>query len=247
MSFAQWSANGGSCNGLDIVGVTLVMGDVDRLRLSIVFLSTLTRSIVPVPYRANAEANGVDWKGVHSCVRWNKPTEEVAAIILSPAHANCVDTKNGNYPIHIAAQNGHLDLVTWLVTNGAKVNVQNGTGQTPLHMSTSYDYADVADFLRANGADGEICNWDGNPAKFGIDGDKDPSDPMFLFDSCKSTEQALTALEALEAKAAASPGDLDKGTIAMMGMQVKKGNKNLPKEMWTADCQAKFGGVMGML
>ncbi|GMI44944.1 hypothetical protein TrCOL_g8717 [Triparma columacea] len=196
---------------------------------------------------ANAESNGVDWKAVHSCVRWNKPLEEVQTIITSPAHANCVDTKNGNYPIHIAAQNGHVELVTWLVNHGAKVNVQNGTGQTPLHMSTSYDYGDVADFLKANGADGEINNWEGNPAKFGIDGDKDPSDPMFLLDSCKTTEQAMAALAALGAKAAEAPGDLDKGAIAMMGMQVKKGNKGLPKEEWTPECQAKFTEVMALL
>ena len=77
---------------------------------------------------------GIDWKSVHSCVRWDKPTNEVATIITSPAHANCVDEKNGNYPLHIAAQNGHINLVKWLVQNGADINAQNGTGTTALHM-----------------------------------------------------------------------------------------------------------------
>jgi ankyrin repeat protein len=86
---------------------------------------------------AAAENGGVDWKAVHSIVRWNKPLEEIAEVVLTPEHCNCVDTKNGNYPIHIAAQNGHTDLVIWLVENGAKTNVQNGTGQTAMHMSTS--------------------------------------------------------------------------------------------------------------
>ena len=203
---------------------------------------------VATPPRSDAAASAnIDWKAVHSVVRWNKPVEDIAALITSPAHANCVDDKNGNYPIHIAAQNGHCDLVKWLVSNGAKVNVQNGTGQTPLHMSTSYDYADVAEFLKEQGANGEICNWEGNPAKFGIDGDKDPNDPMFLFESCVSTETALAALTALEAKATSDPGSLDKAALAMMGMQVKKGNKSLQKALWTAECQAGFTKVIGLL
>jgi ankyrin repeat protein len=53
-----------------------------------------------------------------------QPLEDIAKIITTPSHANCVDVGNGNYPLHIAAQNGHGDLVTWLVKNGAEVNVQ---------------------------------------------------------------------------------------------------------------------------
>ena len=49
---------------------------------------------------------------------------QVATIIVSPLHANCIDEKNGNYPLHIAAQNGHINLVTWLVNNGADINAQ---------------------------------------------------------------------------------------------------------------------------
>ena len=77
-----------------------------------------------------AERNGVDWKAVHSAVRWNKPIPDVAAVILTEVHANAVDPKNGNYPIHIAAQNGHADLVGWLVEHGAKMGAQNRKGQT---------------------------------------------------------------------------------------------------------------------
>ena len=114
-------------------------------------------------------------------------------------------------------------------------------------MSTSYDYKDVQEFLLSQGANGDICNWEGNPAKFGIDGDKDPKDPMFLFESCDSTESALAALAALEAKATADASSLDKAAIAMMGMQVKKGNKTLQKPQWTPECQAAFTRVIGML
>ncbi|GMI23793.1 hypothetical protein TeGR_g9814, partial [Tetraparma gracilis] len=196
---------------------------------------------------AAAENGGVDWKAVHSIVRWNKPLEEIAEVVLTPEHCNCVDTKNGNYPIHIAAQNGHTDLVIWLVENGAKTNVQNGTGQTAMHMSTSYDYDGVTDYLRAQSANFDIENWNGHPAKFGIDGEKNPDDPFVMLETCATTEDAMKALDAVEMAAMQDPASIDKSKFAMTGMQLKKGNKSLAKELWTPECQAKFAGLMGVL
>eukprot|EP00294_Goniomonas_avonlea_P009603 CAMPEP_0114555890 /NCGR_PEP_ID=MMETSP0114-20121206/8990_1 /TAXON_ID=31324 /ORGANISM="Goniomonas sp, Strain m" /LENGTH=207 /DNA_ID=CAMNT_0001741045 /DNA_START=42 /DNA_END=665 /DNA_ORIENTATION=+ len=187
---------------------------------------------------------GVDWNKIHSAVRWNK---DFGDIVTSPIHANCVDSKNGNYPIHIAAQNGHLEAVKKLLAAGAKVNAQNGTGQTPLHMAVGYDIDEVAAVLRAGGADDEIRNWAGHPARLGIEGDKDPNDPLNMMERAKTTAEVLTALDALAAKHAANPGSIDKGPVAIMGMQMKKGNKSLPKEQWTPDCQAKFTTVMQAL
>ncbi len=48
------------------------------------------------------------------------------------------DPKNGNYALHIASQNGHMDLVKFPIADKADVKVQNGKGQTPLHMSIEY-------------------------------------------------------------------------------------------------------------
>jgi len=158
-----------------------------------------------------------------------------------------VDTQNGNYPIHIAAQNGHAEMVTWLVENGAKTDVQNGTGQTPMHMSISYDYDAVSDYLRTQNANFDITNWNGNPAKFGIDGEKNPTDPFNMLEACTTTEEALAALDAVESAATADPNSIDKSKFAMTGMQLKKGGKNLPKEQWTPICQEKFAGLMGVL
>jgi len=101
--------------------------------------------------------------------------------------------------------------------------------------------------VQAEGADGSIENWDGNQAKFGIDGDKDPEDPMNMLDQCKTTNEALAALEAFLKKIAAKDGEFDRGAIGLMGMQVKKGNKELPKEAWTPECQAKLTEVIQSL
>ena len=75
-------------------------------------------------------------KKFHSMCRWNKPAEEIQAFVdANPGCQNSQDPGNGNYPLHIAAQNGHRDLVKQLLEIGVNVNAQNGTGTTAYHMS----------------------------------------------------------------------------------------------------------------
>ena len=88
-----------------------------------------------------------------------------------------------------------------------------------------------------------MCNEAGFPAKFGIEGDKDPEDPMNMLEQCTNTEQALAALDSLLGR----HGEFDRGAIGMMGIQVKKGNKSLAKEAWTPECQAKLAEVIQSL
>jgi hypothetical protein len=71
----------------------------------------------------------------------------------------CVqDAKTGNFPIHIAAQNGHRHIVKMLIDAGANVNAQNNNGLTALHMSVEYDYYFTSKVLLEAGADGEIVS-----------------------------------------------------------------------------------------
>ena len=102
--------------------------------------------------------------------RPNQPQDDFAK-----ATANKKDGKNGNTALHIAAQNGHLDLCKLLVSKGADVNAQNAGGNTPLHMVTSYDIDDVKAYLEEQGANGGVKNQEGFQAKFGLNGEKDPT------------------------------------------------------------------------
>lgn len=70
---------------------------------------------------------------------------------------------------------------------------------------------------------------------------------MNMLEQCKTTEEAMAALEALLKCVAAKDRELDRGAIGLMGMQVKKGNKGLPKEAWTPECQAKLTEVIQSL
>ena len=105
----------------------------------------------------------VTYKTIHSAVRWNKSVEEVGTLLTSKEMANIRDIGNGNFPLHIAAQNGHFDLVKLLLEREADVNCLNNKANTPLHMSLSYDYIEVSEYLMNKGADVNLENTSGQP------------------------------------------------------------------------------------
>jgi hypothetical protein len=179
----------------------------------------------------------ITWKQVHSAIRWNKSVDEVRAMLAGRDLADSKDTGNGNAPLHIAAQNGHLDHVQLLVGVGANVNSKNGKGNTPLHMALSYDYIEVSEYLMANGADSDVLNDAGIPARKGLEGEKCLA-AVYLAAS-NSTEDVMKALD----MCIANSGDLDKASFASTGMKVKK---NLGAD-WTDAVNAKFKEVMSMI
>merc|ERR1712070_1190680 len=67
------------------------------------------------------------WKSVHSAARWGK-IDDINRMVRS-SNVDLQDPMNGNFTIHIAAQNGHLPVVELLIEKNAMVNVQNKTGK----------------------------------------------------------------------------------------------------------------------
>lgn len=55
--------------------------------------------------------------------------------------------------LHIAALNGHIDVVEFLVAKGADVNAKNKSNATPLHFAALVGQKGVVEILLANGAD----------------------------------------------------------------------------------------------
>jgi len=53
--------------------------------------------------------------------------------------------------LHIAASKGHLDIVKYLVENGADINVKNSGQQTPLHYSCFEGHLSVVEYLISKG------------------------------------------------------------------------------------------------
>lgn len=52
-------------------------------------------------------------------------------------------------PLHVAAENGHLEVVKILVAHGADRNTRNPEGKTPLDLAVSKGHQDIVAFLRS--------------------------------------------------------------------------------------------------
>jgi len=64
----------------------------------------------------------------------------------------------GDAPLHIAACQGHLLIVRYLLAQGANVNLQNKAGSTPLHKAVVGGSDAIIKCLLANGANRDIKN-----------------------------------------------------------------------------------------
>jgi hypothetical protein len=196
-------------------------------------------SSIPVRSVAPTDSADVSPEAVlkfHSAVRWAKPWPDIEATVEGlnlKQVLSAQDPKNGNTALHIASQNGHLELVRKMVAEGAPVNKQNGKGQTPLHMSVEYDFYFVSKFLVDEGADKELKNEDGHKAIEGIDGGKTDSNAwdnqVMILRAATTSEQFDIAFEELE-KALANPEVVSKEMLVQTGMLKKKSPDT--KDIW---------------
>eukprot|EP01050_Picozoa_sp_SAG11_P007259 SAG11_NODE_598_length_8269_cov_17.002448_1_plen_174_part_00 len=106
---------------------------------------------------------------IHSKARWGA-FDELAELLKLEGAGIAQDQGTGNFPIHIAAQNGHLEIARLILANGGVVNAQNSNGLTALHMAVEYDYYWTTKMLIEAGADIEIVSDEGSAAKNGIEG-----------------------------------------------------------------------------
>jgi hypothetical protein len=163
---------------------------------------------------------------IHSAVRWGKPVAELKKLGLKDTvAAEMADEENGNTALHVAAQNGHYDLVRYLVHElNCYVDTQNKVGNTPLHMGVEYDYYKINKILVTAGADHGIENGDGHRAIEGISGSKVGlsawDNPVTMLrtvqDNVDSLEEVFRALET------STKGDLKKEDLIRVGMTKKK-------------------------
>lgn len=72
--------------------------------------------------------------------------------------------KTGWAPIHYAATNGHLQIVEFLMANGAKVNALSPSETTPLMMAIGSGNERLIKYLLDNGADLSMRNHEGYTA-----------------------------------------------------------------------------------
>lgn len=186
--------------------------------------------VSPTPDATPAVPKEISFRPIHSAIRWNKPLEDIEKLLVSLEAVNAVDPGNGNYPIHIAAQNGHFETVQLLIKKGADLDAQNAKGNTPIHMAVGYDYYETAMLLIEAKADPLKQNAAGFAAKNGIDGDKTLG--LAALVSAKTGADAAYALELCEGQTE----ELNKASFVGAGLKTKK---NLGND-WTPEMQEKF-------
>ena len=182
------------------------------------------------------------WKKIHSAARWGK----LGALqdITPPRHANIADPKNGNRVIHIGAQNGHLEVVEYLISVGADVDARNKAGQTAFHMAVEYDYYEIIQVLIAAGADHTATNRSGHEARTGLIGKKCVAFVAFV--AASTAEELKASLQDLLNVVTSGQRKLvDKATFAQTGLRHKRERK----AEWVSDplINNTFVKIIGIL
>ncbi|HHI92372.1 MAG TPA: hypothetical protein ENK04_02490 [Gammaproteobacteria bacterium] len=59
----------------------------------------------------------------------------------------------GREALHLAAMSGHIDVVNYLITHGARIDERDDYGFTALHLAAWRNRVDVVDYLISQGAD----------------------------------------------------------------------------------------------
>lgn len=92
---------------------------------------------------------------------------EGVQLVLDNGYDCNIPFRNGEYPVHIVAasyEETDKDILSLLVSKGAKINVQNDSGETPLHLAAYLQEKDIAmpKLLLAHGASPIIKNKNGH-------------------------------------------------------------------------------------
>jgi len=112
--------------------------------------------------------DGAGWTALHwGCAIRSNGTEDaadsVAKILLDAgAQPGATADNTQDSPMHFAAANGHLGVVTMLVERGADVTRTNSEGGTPVHVAAQRGHTDIVKYLSAHGGDLNQPNSTGN-------------------------------------------------------------------------------------
>ena len=64
-------------------------------------------------------------------------------------------SNTGETALHMAAKQGHLDIVMLLVGNGANINIEDSSGMTPMSVAAARGKINVVNFFQKKGAKGD--------------------------------------------------------------------------------------------
>ncbi|MES2191415.1 MAG: ankyrin repeat domain-containing protein [Pseudomonadota bacterium] len=107
----------------------------------------------------NLDLNALNAKGESALMLavFNGDLDLAAQMIKKGADVN----KTGWTPLHYAATQGHLPLISLLIENHAYIDAESPNGSTPLMMASMYGSAEAVKLLLDEGADPQLRNQQG--------------------------------------------------------------------------------------
>jgi len=90
-------------------------------------------------------------KPLHRAVESEDSSQVIDIVNKIPKSLNIKDEK-GWYPLHLAAQTGHLEIIRFLVDQGADINARGPWGITPLRLALENNQRTTANYLSEKGA-----------------------------------------------------------------------------------------------
>lgn len=91
--------------------------------------------------------------------------DEVKTLVAKGERINLKDKGYGNNsPLHVAVENGNLEITEFLLTRGAKINSKNADKRTPLMMLDEDAGAELVNLLLRFGAKINLADKEGNTA-----------------------------------------------------------------------------------
>ncbi|KAG8179340.1 hypothetical protein JTE90_007613 [Oedothorax gibbosus] len=103
------------------------------------------------------ESDEINWTLLHYAV-WRGDLETIRFLKRYDMDINAKDARVGKTPIHIAAEHGYIDVINYLIENGANVESYDERGRTPLYYSVMMDQYEAFKNLIDKGADINIKN-----------------------------------------------------------------------------------------
>ncbi|MBL6445148.1 ankyrin repeat domain-containing protein [Fulvivirga sp. 29W222] len=88
--------------------------------------------------------------------------EDVKELIASGANINILNEAVGEFPIHVAAEKGNVDILDVLIKNGADLDVLTKPGYSAAHLAVFSNNYEALKLLLDNGANKNIKDPDGN-------------------------------------------------------------------------------------
>ena len=176
--------------------------------------------------------------------------EEIERILnFHTVDLNEVKTPEGFSPLHIAVQNGHIVVVTYLLTKNSNPNLHALKGQTPLQLAAMKGHLSIVQILITKGADINLPGFDGMTPIYAAALSNKPEIVSFLLtiggDPLITANTTLSAIEI-----ASKRGNTEVLRVFQELSSGQKKDESTPETQLTlADLQRKiaksFSGLLG--